>query len=403
MKKLALSALALVACTPLFAQGGYLYSPPGLASTESPRYAYYFLRYANGISQLCDGEIRGTKRTLNEIAFRMDYRSHTTANGPGRTWSNMTISMCDGDLATFASTITANRLSTPTQVFSAAVTLPTVTVGYPLTQPAIWGGLTGKLKFPFKTKYSYSGAKDIISEWGFTGGTLTNQGTWSGSTAKYYYLDAPDNGLTPTGSQSSSYSYIPSTRLNNDTTSTPPRTTCNDSAMTTTTGAYAYGYAYTYGKYYSNQGWANKLVMRSYSYYTGFSMPTVHVFAVGNDAKGVDVSTGCNMLHLKGQFVFMDFFTTLPQQYSTSGYSGYRYTIFPWMKQMASLKLTVQAAWADSKTNGFRLSQAAEITFPNAAPPPLRHGGHAYSATATTLNYRSTSYYYNPALRYGHD
>jgi hypothetical protein len=402
MKILSLSALALIAGAPLLAQGGYVYSPPGCSTTEQTRYCYYFLRYANGQSQLLDGEHRGTTRTITEIALRPDYYSFNTTYGMGRTWTRMTIKMCEGDYDTFGSTISANRKTPQTQVFAAAVTLPTLS-GYPKTQPEAWGGTTGTLKFPFTTKYAYSGKADLLSEWMYAGGTLANRGSWSGSTYKYYRQDAGDtSGLSSTGSQGSSYSYIPTTRLNNSTTSTPPRTTCNDSAITSTTGAYAYGYAYTYGKYYSNRGWAGKLRMYGYSYYTGYSRPTIHAYSYGNDPKGVDVFTGCNMLHLK-TIVLMDTLTTMPQSINSSGYSGYREMFFPWLPQMASLKLTLQAAWADSKTNGFRLSQAAEITFPNGMPPPRRYAGHSYSTTTTVLNYRSTSYLYNPALRYKHD
>ncbi|MHC4853282.1 MAG: hypothetical protein ACYTF5_14805, partial [Planctomycetota bacterium] len=244
MKKLALSALALLAGAPLLAQGGYVYSPPENATTEGMRYAYYFLRYANGQSQLLDGQHKGTARTITEIAFRLDNYNYNSTYGMGRTWTNMTIKMCEGDYNTFSSTIAANRKTPQTQVFSATVTFPTLS-GYPLIKPDLWGGLTSKYRFPFTTKWTYGGTGDILSEWKYVGGTLANKGSWSGSTYKYYRQDAGDtSGLSPGGSQGYTRTYLPTSRLNNSTTSTPPRTTCNDSSVTTTTGAYLYSYAY---------------------------------------------------------------------------------------------------------------------------------------------------------------
>jgi len=92
----------------------------------------------------------------------------------------------------------------------------------------------------------------------------------------------------------------------------------------------------------------------------------------------------------------------MPASYSTSGYSGYRFNLLKWDKAMAGLKLTVQAAWSDSSTSRFALSQAREATLPSGLPGPAqqRLAIYTYSKTSTTGFGPYNYYYMNPAFAY---
>jgi hypothetical protein len=397
MKKPILYGLGLVLAAPLFAQGA-IYSPKDLQSAEGQYYAYYFFRYSDSRWQNCDGENRGKVAVIASIQIRLDGTyNYNTSYGMGRTWSNVQLTISEGDLNKFSNTFAANATATPTVVFSSGWSLPTVSGKQPAPSP--WGGKNGMLKFPFKSTWIYTGKADILTDWQYTGGTLANNSTWTGSTSRYYMIDSYGS-ANEYSNIGSTYTYIPSTRLNNNSSGVTTR--CNDSEHgSTTTGAYCYLYAYAYGKKYPVLNYRGNLYYYHISYYTGYENPVIHGLAVQNSVPGVDVGTGCNKLHLVGPMVLAPT-VTMPASYTTSGYSAYRYNWIPWQPAFANVKLTVQAAWSDSSTNRFALSQAREAKLPSGlpGPAPARLAVYNYNKTSATGNGPYTTYVYNPAFCY---
>jgi len=398
MKKQILYGLGLALAAPLCAQGT-IYSPKDLAKSEGQYYGYYFFRYSEPRWQQADGENRGSPFVMNSIAMRLDGNyNYNTSYGMGRTWSNLTLVISEGDLSKFSTTYAANATTTPTTVFNAGWSLPTVTgVQSPAPQP--WGGKNGELKIPFSTTWVYTGKQDILTDWTYSGGVLANAATWTGSTTRYYMIDSYGS-ANEYSNVGSTYAYLPTTRLNNNSTGVTTR--CNDSEHgTTSTGSYTYLYAYAYGAKYPIDNYRGNLYYYHISYYTGYENPVIHALAVANSATGTDVGTGCNKLHLVGPMLLFPR-VTMPASYSTSGYSGYRFNLLKWDKAMAGLKLTVQAAWSDSSTSRFALSQAREATLPSGlpGPAPQRLAIYNYSKTSTTGFGPYNYYYMNPAFAY---
>jgi hypothetical protein len=398
MKKAMLYGLGLVLAAPLFAQGA-IYSPKDLASTEGQYYGYYFFRYSEPRWQQCDGENRGKVAVIASIAVRLDGTyNYNTSYGMGRTWSNVQLMISEGDLNNFTATFSTNATTTPTTVFSAGWSLPTVS-GVQSPQPQPWGGSKGELKLPFKSTWIYTGKGDILTDWQYTGGTLANNSTWTGSTTRYYMIDSYGS-ANEYSSVSGSIQYIPSTRLNNNSTGVTTR--CNDSEHgTSTSGAYAYLYTAVYGNKYPVDNYRGNLYTYFYSYYTGYENPVIHGLALSNNTAGVDLGTGCNKLHLVAPIVAVPR-VTMPSSYSTSGYSGYKFSWIKWQNGFASVKVTVQAAWADSSTNAFALSQAVENTLPSGppGPAPMRMAIYNYNKTSATGSGPYNYYYMNPAFCY---
>lgn len=389
---LSLAALTVTSAS-LFAQGA-IYSPKYMASTEGQYYSFHPGNFPAMHYQTVDGENRGKVASLKEIALRLDNRSYNSVTGMGRTWTNVTIQLGDGDIKTFSNNFAAN-IKSPTRVFSATVTWPTMS-GNPLTTPALWGGVTGRYRFPFSTQWTYLGKSDIVSDWTFTGGTLANNYNWLSTLSRSYYLDSYGS---PTSTAFGTYKSIPPIRLNNNSPGVTGR--CNDSAFgTTTVGAYAYIFANVYGPYYENVDWRNKLVMYSYSYYTAYNAPVIHAWGSQTNVTGVDLGTGCNKLHALGPYVLQTFIT-LPKSVRPDAYSGYRYIVVPWNQAFANLKVCMQAGWADSATGKFNMSQAREATLPASAPPSQtteRMAIFSYATSAPRGPY--AEYIYNPAMRY---
>jgi hypothetical protein len=393
-----ISGLALVLAAPLCAQG-VIYSPTHLDSkTEGQYYGYYLSGFSNARQQYGDGENRGKVAVIGAVNLRLDYRSHTTSTAQGRKWTNLKVSIAEGDVAKFGNTFASNMTSTPTVVFNSAWSLPTVT-GYPLTSPAVYGGLKGEYKIPFTSTWIYTGKTDIVHDWQFSGGTMDNNVTWTGSSSRTYYFDSYTS-ATEFGSVGSSYRYIPSTRLNNNSAGVTTR--CNDSAHTTTTGAYAYVYATLYGPKYPVINYRSNVYFYTVSYYTAFDAPVIHGLSFATNDTGVDIGTGCNKLHLSGPVILRPT-VTMPRSYSSSGYSAYRQEFIPWDPAMANLKVTVQGAWTDSVTSQLGLTQAREATLPASLPKPApkRMNLYQYSSPTAATGYGPYNYYYmNPAMAY---
>jgi hypothetical protein len=389
-----LTLLALCAASSLSAQG-VLHSPKDLAAVEGQYYSYLLGGWTSMRLQSLDGENRGSIASMKEIAFRLDNRSYYSSVGMGRTFSNVTLQLADGDIATMTNNYAGNMKSTPTTVFSASVTWPTMT-GYPLTNPALWGGTTGAYRFPFTTQWLYLGKTDIVTDWTFTGGTLANNYAWTSTLSRYYYFDGFGN---PNSTVGGTYVSIPTSRLDNTSPGVTGR--CNDSAFgTTSIGAYSYIYATIYPQYYANVDWQNKLLIYSYSYYTAYNAPVIHAWGFQTNTTGINLGTGCNNMHALGPYV-MQTFIVPPKTVNTSAYSGYRYNLVPWNNALANLKICMQGAWSDSVTGKLALSQAREVTLPASGPPttvPERSGMYSYATNGPYGPY--STYPYNPPYRW---
>ena len=394
------SALVLTASS-VFAQSGGVYSPPWMQSTEGALYGYYFGRYPDSRYHMADGHNQQTS-VLKDLRLRLDSRSYYSYNGGGRTWSNVSLRMSKTDMTKFSKTFSSNIVGSQTLVFSGSVTWPTLS-GTPIA--TVWGGPQGEYRFPFgatgTSQYVHLGG-DMLCDFEFTGGSLENNVTWSSSSSRYYYFDG--YGL-PTSAASGLGRYVPATRLNN--TSSGVTTRCNDSAMTTSTGSYLYLNATVYGSRYTIHNYRNRVYFYSYSYYTAYDAPVIHAYGFTTNDTGIDVGTGCNKLHMTGPIVLSPRIT-MPKQYSTSGYSGYPFFLFPWDVGFANLKVIGQAAWDDSVTGKFNLTQAYERTLPGAPPPKefaKRDSIFAYKTSTgipASAQYGPYPYYYaNPAFCYG--
>jgi hypothetical protein len=390
MKPVSILGAALVVASSALAQN--VYSPPGIGSSEDGLYSYYFGRYAAMRYQMVDGH--HTKPAVyKSVALRLDGRSHRSSTAMGRSWTNVTIALSKGDHTNVNRTFSANITGTPTRVFSGSVTWKSQN-GFPTNRPATWGA-NGAV-FPFGTGGTSSTylhlSGDILVDTAFTGGKLANNATFSGTRGYSYYHDGPGSA---TSSSSGPGRYIPSTRLNR--TSTMP---CNDTSMTRTFGAYTYALATAYGGQYSLINYRNMLRWYSYSYYCGYNNPVIHGVGVSAIEPGVDLGTGCNKLHV-GNLAATYGYVTLPQSGNSSGYTGYRYQLIPHNAAYVGIKAVVQGAFADSKDNSFKLTQAYEREIPGLMPKqnPNRTAVWAYSATATSGNITpSASFFYNPSL-----
>jgi len=343
MQKLTISVLVLSLCSfgaPILAQSTTT-SPPGHLTTAGSGYSIYLGRYADGRYQVADGELRGKVLTMSQIDFRLDNRSHTTTTATGHSWTRVTLDMSDTDVASMSVTYDDNILSTPTRVFDNNMTWPTVT-GRPSSTP--WGHVA----FPFTRTWVYTGRADMLTDFRFSGGTLANRRAWTGSSNAYYYFD----GIPNQDAISGSGTYMPTAS-----------SSCNDSAITTTSGAYTYGYATAFHEWYTTYTYRDKLRLYWYSYNTAPGKPVIHVFGLGNgNTAGFNMGARCHSLYLDTSKPYL--LTSRTANEATNAYSGANQIIIPWEKTWQGLTFHVQGAWADSKTSLFSLTRARSFVVP---------------------------------------
>jgi hypothetical protein len=294
---------------------------------------------------------------LQEIAWRLDNRSHTSFTAMGRTWSSVKLTMSEmTNYKAISATFAANIGTNATTVFDTKWDWPTQS-GRPLLTPDVWGGLQGKIRFPFNKPWVYSGKNATLADYTFDKGTLANGVAWSSIRAAYFYLDGE---YINTFQTAGTIERIPAV---------PP--ICNDSAITFAAGAYTYGYAYAYGKSGATITLRNKLVFSHYSYYTAPGAPVIQALGLGGNRTGVNIGAGCNPLYvdLSKPAVLMTFQTLPPY-----GYSGLMGWAVPWQSALAGRELWLQGAWQDSTTKAFSLTSATRITLPTRLPPDALTG-----------------------------
>jgi len=348
MQKLILPALTLVLSVPALAQNTTT-SPIGLELTNGNYFSYYFGRYAEGRYQVADGELRNKALSITQIDFRLDARSYGTTTGTSRTWTRVTVDISEADVERLSQNWVLNATSTPTRVFDSRMTWATVN-GRPTSQP--WGHIS----FPFKTAWFYSGKTDMLRDYWFRGGTLANAVRWSGSASALYYLDGVTNPDSTTGS--GTYMPVADTR-------------CNDSAVTLTTGALAYGSANVYNVNYSTNTYRDKLRVRWYSYYTAPQKPVLQVIGVGvGNTVGLEIGARCNRLHVDLSKPYLLLSKTT--QNTAQASSGTTEIITPWESRLQGLAFHTQAAWADSQSGLFSLTRARSFVVPGYPTQPLK-------------------------------
>ncbi len=369
-------------------------TPPGGLTQEGAQYGYILGRYQNMRMQQADDMHRNKATVINEIAFRQDNRNHTSFTAMGRTWSSVKLNMSEQtNFSTMSRTFATNVGASATTVFNNQWTWPTQ-VGTPLLKPDIWGGLKGQLRVPFTKPWIYTGKNSILADYTFNNGKLANGYTlWTGTRASSYYMDSEYiNTFSKRGGieRVPAFAQIPK---------------CNDSAITTTTGAYTYGYSYTYGAISSTITLRNKLLLYHYSYYTAPNAPVIHALGLGGSKTGVNLGANCNPLYVDlSKLTILMTFKTLPTVNNRPiGNSGTMGWLVPWAKGLANLDLWIQAAWLDSKTKAFSLTSATHVTLPNGLPPsklPAYKSLYRYDTTSTTGFGPYTSGYNFPYTRY---
>ncbi len=381
MNKLLQASIVLALSATAFAQGA-ITLPQGYLTKEGDGFARAFGQWSNMRQQIAEGNLRGKAMILTGVNYRHDYQSHTASTGMGRTFSNVSLKLSDTDYSTFGSTFSANVKGVANKVFDSKVSWPTIT-GNPITKPALWGGLKGDFKFPFIGTWIHTGKNDLLFDWQFSGGVLANAGKWSGAGYVEYYLDGVPL-INYTGY--TSWAHYPSTR--------PP---CSDSSKSV--GAFAGLVAFFYNKDYPTVAWQNKLRVDLSASNIAPSQPVALALGFAANTAGVNVGARCNLLYVDLTKGWLSLFG----QANASGSWKQQYLVNS-SNALTGIKLYLQAAWADSKTRAFSLSQARMTETPRTLPPvntPKRKCYINYIPNSTT-GFVANTFYYMPLHQITH-
>jgi hypothetical protein len=339
----------------------------------------YFGYYREGRTQLLDGNLRGSAKTIKEIALRPDgSRGYYSYNGTGRNWNRVTLQMAETDHVAPSKTFALNHKSNPTTVFRAAFSLPTLSGPQP-NRPAPFS-----VRFPFATSWKYGGTRDVCADFTFVGGVLANAASfWNNNTGLAYALDTYGVG-THTTAGAASFG-----------------TACQDSGQTRPSVSLVESTTYgPQGFPFQNVHSINALAIR-----LGKDAPAVLALGVdiapnGHALPGVN----CGKLHLDpAKPMLLKFGRT--DSFGAFGWWRSGLTI-PIQASFFGLYFLNQAAWADTKTGELKLSDGARTEFSKLPSyvddkTPRRHAVYSYRATSAIATSTSRDFEWNPILRYG--
>lgn len=345
----------------------------------------YFGTYAEARYQIADAELIDNKvRIMTAMAFRPDNYSNRTSNPEeGRTWSNVNLTINEFNYQNISSTF-ANNLFSPQQVFSGSVSWPTLANAAGGTTPAPF---TAPYTFRFSSPFIASGTNALLTDFQFTGGTLSSGATW-GTSRVSYTLD---------GVFTADNMYTGASRFPNQDNG------CNDSAVTATTGARMYSGFNQFSL--ANVSKSNTIEIPIYTRHTAPNAPVVHAVGFKGISSGIPLGFGCNSLYLDFStpvFYFLAVAGALPNAETTRrNLSGPRTAV------NLGLEIWAQGAWTDSATNVFSLTAASRARAPNLGMTdvmPSKRMVYRYnSPSSTTGSVTSESSCYNhPICFYYH-
>jgi hypothetical protein len=350
MRQLPWPVLATAALgTTLLAQS--VTSPKGFESTEGGNFAHIFGRYADGRFQFAEGDLRGKALNITSISYRLDHRNHNTDTAMGRKWTTVILHAAECNYNTFSQQWNRNALSTPTQVFRAALHWQSQT-GTPLLKPATWGGLKKDLVFPFSSPFKFSGQNDLLLDYDFAGGVLDNSGSWAFTDPRFYYLDGESISTSP---------------RSGTTTSFPISNPCADSALSQFPGAAATVAAITYADNDPDIRYRGKLRVYHETVYTAPNAPVLQTLGLFGLSFGLPVGAQCNNLYVNTGQPWIPVYRAADQ----NGASGRSEYVIPWLSLYGGLQLWTQGAWTDSKSKIFSLTRAGMVVIPGGKPPSV--------------------------------
>ena len=406
MRVLFVASLAL-ACAPAIAQTKRT-CPPGFETKEGSHFSDYLGRFADSRQQFADGDCRGLPISIKQVDYRVNQEFYSGNDGTGRTWTNVTLNLALTDVSQMSQTFAANILTTPTTVFSGPVTWKALlnTNPFPNTpQVAKWGDVAS---FVFPTPFFYIGNKDLLFDYTFRGGRMTNGATWVGATSGRYKFDAvAGQDLDYSRNRGLGWGNFPlGPGLNPRPPGSPPG--CSDSGQT------FFAWAAVEVDVFSSNPPNPTRVHRDYlgrgnqtyaqlkgmfdielsSLRTAKNGNVIHALGVAGNLLGVNVGAKCN-------FLFIDttkpFFTFLRKADGTGNIGFASNTMkstllgpVAFKPAFAGVRVWHQAAYADSLTGQFALTTARLADIPN--PPVTVRKSMVYSkATGTTLAFEAPS------------
>ena len=357
-----------------------LTSPTGYLSFEGPRRSSQFGTLPSFRAQVVDGEYRGRVLVLKSVGFRQESAPYSSVN-QARSWSSVSLKVADGNFLGMGQTFSANYVSSATTVFSGSVNWPPTPVVQ--TVPQQW---QAALSFPFRAGKVFTGNRDILYDWQFSGGRLANNGAWSRMPIEYNLDSYADADQVP--------ATIKKYRSGNG---------CRDSKATWTQSAWSQIVGTAYGPNWSVQSWRNKLRFSLQAFRTGPNATVVHALDYAGVPAGVSFpGISCDKLFLQLTPAMSLFFTRA----SSSGLGSIVYPtgtpngLVTYQPIFAGFKFWTQATWTDTGTGAMLLTDAVEATLPLLPKGRTKHKSvFANAAFATSGSFPRDLYYYNRIMR----
>ncbi len=335
--------------------------------------------YHNGHHQFAVDTFKNQGRKLfKKVGYRRDGRWFATTNGENmaRTFSRVTLSIGETNIATFQTVFSQNIVATttPVQVFDSALKWPSLKSKPPST-PAPW---TASLAFPFKSVLVYSGKNDLLLDYQFRGGVLANSQIGAG----YYYLDSAGVYYAKAG--------VPGhrSRLGFG---------CIDSVSFSR--QFSEPFSFTYGPNHPVATYRDKIEVYSYNHFIPPSTSFIQAIDLRGSTAGVAFNgITCQKLHVAGSEAMVLF----PLQSTTGTATKNPFPgLVPYKAAYVGLTIWSQCLWNDSVTKALKLGAAGTVTIGKQQLAYTQKSVYAYQSYKRE-GYLTVSPYHIPVALFTH-
>lgn len=364
---LVLFALLVVFATHLAAQTTTT-SPQGWDQTEGPGISQLLGGYPDGRFQYLDGEVHQLSAKINQVEMRVDLTF--AYDQPARTWQQVFLFLAHTDVQKHSSTLSLNALTTPQLVFLSKVSWPAVKNSTVATSTGPWGGINGEYRLPFRTPFAKTANRDLLVDFAMGQGSLGNNAAWT--TFNMYPLDGFDE---------------------REETRAPSRlfgsTACRDSSQVR--AAVCETGLFTYRKQAHTTQRADRVVAWLSTFFAAPSAPVVQAMGV-IQSPGTPIGA-CQPLYVQPlTFVYANA--------DSAGTASVFLGSVPYQPALAGLSIGAQAAYHDSSTQRFELTQATDSPIAKQEGPYLVHRVSYWVSPAGATQGWFADHSSNPLFRY---
>ncbi|MCA8958594.1 MAG: hypothetical protein KDC87_21135, partial [Planctomycetes bacterium] len=311
---------------------------PAFQSVEAPAWSTLFGALPGMRYQLLEGGFRGAgAKLVTELAFRGDGAA-VVPFAFERTWTSVQLGAAEAEFDGFTRDMDRNHATPYVALFNAAVRWPRLGNNPNPGTPRPWGA---HATFPFQQPYAYTGQRDLLFDFRFSGGAMPQYPAWSHNDVVPYPFDADGVG----GTAESSFQVV-------------GRQECRDPYTNELPMMWAIGSVFAAGV--TPKPLSNTLSLSAFGIRTAPLQPVVSVVSLSPVLQGSVVPGVCQRLYLD----LAQPFVALGGLADSVGSAEFRFGLVAWQDAYAGQDVWTQGAYPHPITGTLALTMSGHAQLP---------------------------------------